>query len=273
MKLSQKLFGQSLFYAVTIVLGMTLALSELDQGRTANFLRFSVVVLLAFVIELYLSWTERSRQVKQTQIPRFDRISYQSQLLHHAFLPVIAYLSILGFAYFNRQFHLRVTILGLAFVVFTILFINIRAYYAHTLKVLESTHFIYDIIKLVIFFCACDTLLNISITYNLGILGILGIAFLSIGLLLLMLIRYNRLELLALLLVIALSAIIGGLTFFMLSQGRFNAMQMAFISFLSFYVSSAALHHEMDHDLTWTILLEYVAILIIAISLVYGING
>ena len=98
MKLTHKLFGQSLFYAVTIVLGMTLALSELDQGRTANFLRFGIVVLLAFAIELYLSWTERSRQVKQTQIPHFDRISDQSQLLHHAFLPVIAYLSIMGFA-------------------------------------------------------------------------------------------------------------------------------------------------------------------------------
>jgi hypothetical protein len=273
LRLTTRLFQQALFYASTVILGILLALSELDQGRVDNFLRFGGIVLAVLAVELYLGWAGHSRHSQQIKIPHIDQVSNQSKFLHHMLLPLITYLSIIGFAYFNRQAHLRFPILLIALFIFTILFINIRAYYSHTIKVLESTHFIYDIIKLIIFFCASDSLLHMTQAYDLGILGPLGIAALSIGLMLLMIVRYERMELVALLLVVGLSLAIGALAYFLILQGRFNPIQMSLLTFLSFYISSAALHHEMDHNLTATILIEYAAILVIAISLVYGING
>jgi hypothetical protein len=273
LKLTTPLFRQAVFYAATIVLGMAVALSELDQGHYGNFLRYSCIGVLVMVVELYLGWTEHTRKQYQSPIPHIDQLSKYSKFLHHFVLPLVTYLSLVGFTYFNRQTHLRALILIGTTFLFTILFINIRAYYTHTVKVIESTHFIYDIIKLIIFFCACDAIFNMSMNFGLGVWGGVGVASISIGLMLLMIVRYNKLELLSFALVIMLSIAVGSLAVFLLVQDRFNAVQLSLMTFLTFYISSAALHHEMDHDLTWEIIVEYIAILVIAMTLLYGIAG
>jgi len=273
LKLTTPLFRQALFYAATIVLGLTVALSELDQGHYGNFLRYACIGLAVMVIELYLGWSEHTRQQYQTPIPHIDQLSKYSKFLHHGVLPLITYLSLAGFTYFNRQIHLRVVILSSAVLIFTLLFINIRAYYTHTVQIIEATHFIYDIIKLIIFFCACDAVFNIGISFELGAWGGVGIATISIGLMLLMIVRYNKLELLSLVLIVMLSIAIGALAYFLLSQNRFNPTQLSLVTFLTFYISSAALHHEMDHNLDWKIIIEYIAILALAMTLLYGITG
>lgn len=268
-----KIVNQNLraaFYALTIMLGIFLALSELDDGRVDSFRNISIVVSFVFFIEIYSGWRFRKHVLSQTSINRIEDYSPLVQFIHHLLLPMGLYFSILLFGYFNSQPHLRLSILVIAFVSLSILFANIRAYYLYKVQLLHQTNYIYDITKFLIFFCVAQALysynqLNPSIALVAGTLTLLAFALIN-----LMLVRYQKLETKGIVATLLVSFLVTASSVIMLKLSPANPLQMSFVSILSFYIASALIHHKMDRSLSISIIFEYIVVLLLSIGLLIG---
>lgn len=254
------------FFSLTLTLGGFLALEQLVKGSVTNFIQVSLIMCLIFVIELYTSW----QYFDALQLNAHERPQRKTLLIHHLILPVTTYLSVLSFAYFNRNTGLEVALLGLSFILFTILFVNIRAYYLYKKDLLLHTNYIYDIVKLLLFFCASDTIFNVI--NNQYRLAILLIPLVTGGLVLLLTMRYEKLELKSLNLIAFITFLLTLIAILCITALNLTPIQSSLITFLGFYLSTAALHHYFEHDLNASLVIEYLTIIIIAILLVYGAN-
>lgn len=261
---------RAIFYALTVVLGIFLALSELDDGRVDSFRNIAIIVSLVFVIEIYSGWRFRKHVLSQTSINRIEDYSPLVQFIHHLLLPLGLYFSILLFGYFNNQPHLRLSILIVSFISLTILFSNIRAYYLYKVQILHQTNYIYDITKFLIFFCVAQALysynqLNPSIVMVSGTLTLLAFALIN-----LMLVRYQKLETRGIIVSLVASLLVTFSSVIMLKLTPTNPLQMSFVSILSFYIASALIHHKMDRSLSISIIFEYIVVLLLSIGLLIG---
>lgn len=254
------------FFSLTLTLGGFLALEQLVKGSVSNFIQVSLIMCFVFVIELYTSW----QYYDALQLNAHERPQRKTLLIHHLLLPISTYLSVLTFAYFNRNTGLEVALLVLSFILFTILFVNIRAYYLYKKDLQLHTNYIYDIVKLLLFFCASDTIFNLI--NNQLRLTILLIPLVTGGLVLLLTMRYEKLELKSLNLIGIITFLLTLIAVICIVVLNLTPIQSSLISFLSFYLSTAALHHYFERDLNLNLIVEYLSIIIIAILLVYGVN-
>lgn len=259
--------ARAFFFALTVILGALLGLEQLSRGNTPGFIQVTVVVCAVFFIEFVTSW----QYYGSPKLTEVDRQTNQNVFWHHLVLPITTYLSIVLFTYFNRNPNLQVILLSLGLFMFTVLFVNIRAHYMHRNSLQKQTNYIYDIIKLVLFFCVTDSLINLSANINPALL--LAIPILSTVLMLLISARYERLEMKAIIFAGLLSVFVGLIVFICALWFEINAVQTSLVAFITFYLCLAGLHHYFERDLSLKLALEYVAIVLIALALVQGMNA
>ncbi|MCA9379517.1 hypothetical protein KC640_03745 [Candidatus Dojkabacteria bacterium] len=265
-----KILWRSMFYALTVALGLALAYDQLRFPAATKFWQINLVVLSVFVLELIIN-VQQHRQLFAGQIAQATVSSNRlAKLVDHFFLPILVYLSIAGFIYFNREPGIVYFVLVGAFALFTLLFANIRSFYLHYADVETLTHYVYDIIKLVLFFSALDSVFNLASGGQQGLL--LLIPVLGVGLMGLLTYRYRQLHMTTLILVILLGTIVGilAITAFLFMPGMIILASL--LGFVAFYFAVAILHHFIHGDLTLSITAEYIVIFVLIFLLVLGIS-
>jgi hypothetical protein len=263
---------RSIFYAFSIGLGLLFALQLLvDYGGEA-FLTAVVVTSIVLCFEIYLDWRFATKVLRQIDMPTINTYNLWGHLLNHITLPLLSLFSFAGFIYFNSDELIRYIAIVLLVILNMILFINIRSYYRDEFKVEEGTRYIYDAIKLMIFFFGINLILHVKIFIDID-LWITAILVCSLTLILGGLLIYRRAQLsIATIAYVIIMSFIIAILFMVLSITGFLFIGINVLMFLLFYFSLSILHHKLERTLTLGVFFEYILILLLALILFFGIS-
>jgi hypothetical protein len=253
---------RGVFYALTVVLGLALAFTELDNGNVELFWQLSVAVGLIFVIELYTGVDARYKRRRKQSLELIDQGSFPTLtlLVHNALIPLAIYVSIVTFTYFNSQDHLRLMVLVFSLGTFAILFTHTRAYYLSDEQLFRQTNYVYDLAKLLIFFTITDTLFNLAAGRSQPGLAVVVTGLNSFILLVLTLLRYQKIVIKGVYLSAAMAIAIAAACGTLISTSNANPLQIAFIAVVGYYISAAFIHHWIYKSITPLIIIEYICV-------------
>lgn len=263
---------RSIFYSLSLTLGTFIALQEIHENKNMfRFIVFSLLVFFIYLVELYTNWKSHKTRI-ELNLNFDDEINELSQLFHKIILPIALYLSVIGFGFYNIRSTSILILLSVVFVTFFILFINIRAFFEAKNRIEDKTHYVYDLIKFVIFFSLANVFSNASNNFpvNLSLYG-LCITVTTFTLLILMLWRFDRVKLTSVIYGIIISLFMG-IGFLLFHAERVvNSLQISLSLFFVFYLASAVIHHLVMKTLTKGVLFEYLLVILIVIAITYGI--
>ncbi len=265
---------RGIFYGFFVSIGLMFVLDLLITAGLNYFLVGSAILFLIFVTEILTSKLYSKKILTQMEIPQVDTYSRLSQLTHHIVLPTILYLSCLGIVYFYHLTLPKYFFFFICFFIFSLLFINIRAYYEDKFKLEERTHYIYDIIKFVTFFQFANTFLEIRnyFSFDKVIIYIL-IGFTALFINTLVTIRRHQLNFATFLFNLFTSTVIGLVAYLLNTYTDFSIIAISAYSLLVFYITSAILHHKLEGSLNREIALEYVAVLLLSLAILQGLSN
>jgi hypothetical protein len=247
---------RSIFYALFTGLGLTFALQILKDYGTEKFFYVILLTSLILVFEIYINWRYATKVLRQIDMPNINVYNLWGHLINHISLPLLLFFSLAGFVYFNDDDLVRIVAIFILTIVNLILFINIRSYYEDNFAIEEKTRYVYDLIKLIIFFFGVNLILHIR-----SFLGLQGL-----------LIYRKDGEGIAAILFTILAAFLISVIFMIFEFLGLLLLGTNVITFLLFYVALAVLHHRIERTLTAEIVGEYVLILILAFLLFWGIS-
>ncbi|MCA9386148.1 hypothetical protein KC717_05870 [Candidatus Dojkabacteria bacterium] len=230
------------------------------------------ILYLVFVIEVLVVQFWAQRKLMQLNIPVVDRYSLITQIIMHGALPSLSYWGIIGFIAFDPNPGIWIWFLIGIFLLFTTLFTNMRAYYEDKFKLEQRTHYIYDLLKLVIFGLLSFDVIGFGLRLELNPLIIsFFIMLIATFLLLLTLRRYHNLFDHSIFYVIVNTVMLGGATFVLLLFEVFSLFEVSLVVFLLYYISAGVLHHKLMRDLTVELVFEYLMVAALAIGMFWAV--
>jgi len=261
-----------IFYAVMSGFGLAFALQLLKDYGVDKFLMGVLFTILLLCFEIYLNWRYATKVLRQIDMPSINVYNLWGHFMNHLTLPLLLIISFAGFIFFNEDDLIRIVAICFLTIINLILFVNIHSYYKDEFRLEEETRYIYDLIKLIIFFFGLNLILNIKKYWEveLWIVSLL-VCFLALGLGLLLIYRKNAQSLVSVAYVIIVSF---GLSviFMILSFLGVVFFGINIIIFLLFYLALAILHHKIDRTLTINVFIEYSLIIVLVFLLFIGIS-
>jgi len=263
---------RSIFYALLTGLGQLFSIHLLKEKGINAFLISNAVTCLILCFEIYLNWRYATKVLRQIDMPDINVYNLWGHLLNHITLPILLFISFSGFIYFNKDDLVRLVALSLLIFINSILFINIRSYYEDKFRIETSTRYIYDIIKLFIFFFGVNLILHIQIILQLEVwVASISIALLVLLLGFLLIYRQSQVNIHTIYYII-ISAFIIGVLFMLISFSPILTLGINIVIFLLFYFDISILQHKLDRSLTLEIFTEYLLTLILAFVIFAGIS-
>jgi len=261
---------RSLFYGLVMGLGIVF-LQEIALVSTFNIFLIAVLVLAwVLVLELYTDYYLASRYLKQLDLPELTMYSRTTQLIYHALLPLLQYVSLIAFIYTNNQPKLVLIYFIFSFFLYSLLFINIRAYNLDKFKLEESTHFIYDLIKICLFFLLTAGIINLTNLFGFSFYVAGGLISCSSAMLtFLVLLRRKHITYYNLLHIILAGIAIGYLSSSLLQLLGTKSLLIAFYTTLVFYIFNAILQHYIERTLKLSVMVEYILVSAICLLLIF----
>jgi hypothetical protein len=266
-------FLRSIFYALTVNLGLWVANLELSAGNVTTFWQVGMAMMGVFFIELYSSFLS----VRTGKIPlnslSFDDYTRTGQLINHVAIPAALYLGLLLFLFNHRQTEIQLVVLAVNFLISIFLFAHLRAYFARQQHLLQLTHQAYDLAKLLTIFCISSVLLQSTVNLSARIAGVFAIAALMFSLELLILKRYNHLHVRLVLIVAALVLIVAVAVFVLAASTLISPMQLSFVVLVGYYIITAGLQHYIQNDLSRELVAEYILVLASIVVVLWGLSS
>lgn len=241
---------------------------NLQSMPNIQFVMGSAILYTLLLAELQATTFWGKKRKKQLEIPIVEKHHEFNHYLLHLFLPSIAYWSLISFVYFNLNYHFWIFFLGIVFIIFSLLFSNIHAYFTNNMKIEENTHKIYDFLKIVIYFTGIYSIFQSWYTFNLSILttAILVTMFSQL-ILFLYVSKYHHLYDSIYILTILASMLAGIIALISLGIDYLISFDHIFILTTYFFLITGIIHHKIKKDLTYKILFEYIVFSALAISL------
>lgn len=262
----------SVLYALAITVGIYIAVVELHFFKnTENFYIFTTFVAFIYLVELLTSYLKKSRKI-QFNLNIHDDINELSELFHKILLPIFLYLSIVGFANYNLNEGLLLLVLLVTFISFFTLIHNTKMFLSRKTEEEHKTHYVYDVIKFLIFFLLTNTLVNFyrSSLFNPILLSLL-LSFLSFSVITLMLWRIKQFFRKSAIYSIITSGLLGLIFYGLILNSNFNPLQISGLLILIFYISTAIIHHKTMNTLSRSVVLEYFSVVLMLAVIIYGI--
>jgi hypothetical protein len=262
------------FYAISLSLGAYIAIESLAKyNDTKNFIIFSFILLGIFLLEIFITW-QRNVLVNNLRIDR-DLIEYNLVYVSHKILlPILLYLSMVGYGYYNFHLLRMKLILFLSFGINFFLFVNIRAFFEHKTKTEKSTDFVFDVIKFLIFSTMVDVLYNFSIQQLPFEYGkpffVISVLFLTVVLIELAVWRLSKHHFLSFYYSVATGVLNALLSLFFITFTNFNGLEFSILLTLCFYFYIAFFYHYVKQTLKYYIILEYIFVFLSIFAIFWG---
>jgi hypothetical protein len=265
--------GKVAFFALSMTSGIYIAISELHRyGNKNNFLTFSIALLAIFLVEIYSNWFYEKNFESSSLVKREERIDLK-QLFYIISIPVILYLSLIAYGYYNLSNFSLGFVLLITFFIFLVLFVHVRNFFDHNPRNDSSVTYIFDVAKFLNFFLLTNVLANLLSEHpGNKLLFVFFIGVLSFITLTVMLWQQEKLHKITLSYNL-ISSVLLSLAFFLLNlNNSLNALQTSFAIVLTFYLVVAIIHHKLENTLNKEVLFEYLVVIILILSVSYGIS-
>lgn len=245
-------------YAFFISLGMSILIDILNYWDYGSFFRAAGFLYIILVLEVGTVWFWARSKLKSLEIPLVDRYDRRTQILMHLIMPSLLYWSSVFFIFVNPNPQFWFIFLVFSFFLFVSLFINIKAYYLDKFKLEADTHYIYDVIKLLIYQLLVFSLFNLMFIYQLNIgIVVLGIVGVTAMMLFLNILRYRHLSFEYVIYVWVNAFLIGLLLLLLLMIKDWRVFHISLIAMCVYYISVSVLHHKIKCSLRFELIWEY----------------
>lgn len=273
MKKRKLQFVKPLLFSTAITTGIFIALDELHRfNNTSTFYLFSVVIFFIYFLELLISYQSKSPKL----ILNFnikDEVNEFEEIFHKIVLPALLYVSVVLFGKFNHNSAFLPIFLIFVFIIFYILFSNISYFFKQKHAEETKTHYVYDIIKFLIFFALTNVLVNLFYKYPAYgglwsfLQGILTVAIITI-----MVWRVKLLQFKTIILTWVTGIVLGGSVLVLGLTKVFSINESSLILLFIFYFAVAIIHHYLLKTLTVKTVMEYVSVILLLMAVTYGIR-
>src|SRR5690606_6419698 len=263
----------SFIYASGITFIMYITIDEFHRFQNIpSFLIFSAIIFIILLLENLIAVFARKKSI-EINLNFQDEVNELWHLFYKFILPLIYYISLVAFGYYNLFNTALYLVLAVTFFTFFVLFVNTKAFFDY-IKTFESkTHYVYDIIKFLTFFTLINTISNYHLNHSdLSLLLALIVGIITFTLSSLMIQRVQKLNQVSLLYPTVLGIIVSVLFFALNQLSNFNPLQISLGLLFVFYLSLAIIHHVLLNTLTRAILLEYLVIASAVFIVVFGIT-
>ncbi len=258
------------FYSLVITVGFAFLLSILHNLPESFYFSAAGVLYFLFLFELFNTRYYAQKILEQFGFAPLTDETALILFIHHLVLPTLAYIGIVLFLFFNSDPNFNLFWLVLIFILFSVLFTNIRAHYEDKYNLEELTANIYDILTLVIAFVAADGLENAARSASLNNGFVVALILLLLFLLAIISIFRYRLLKPQVFRVVLPSFFAITLVLFLIVSSGLAAGQIALISTLMLYYIIAFLNHYRDGTLNLNVITEYVVVFLLLLVIVYG---
>ncbi len=261
----------SVIFSLVSAIGLELiAIFYTFQGIN-SFIILTVLFFMVFVIESYFSYQYASQLKSKLPLPHLvDEIKH-IHISHHILLPFLLYSSICAFIFFNGMLFQTQLIIFIGMLTFFSIFEGQRTSFRKEFIFDEPLHYIYDSIKIIIYFLGIDCIIQGSIyfSWNQLIFFILS-EVLAFTLFLLIIVRKSQFNSIGMLYIFAASVLISLVTLTLMPH--VTIATAAILSSVLYYLLVGLIHHKINASLTAAVISEYVIIALIVILAVKGIS-
>lgn len=248
-----------------MTIGLALLFNLNENLNQPVFFSSVLVLYLILIFELTSTFYHGKSILKQLSLSNIDAKHKDVQLIHHLVLPSMLYFGLVFFIFSNNLIYAEIPTLTVSFILFTILFTNIRAYYENDFKLALKTTNIYDFISIICsFFLTFSTFKLASVLDITGYELLIPLNLINVTLGLLTLIRYHILSNKRLLLMFGLLAIFNTLLVLIIFFSASTIIATALVSLLFYYFTAIA-NHLGDDTFEPKILIEYMVIFLLVL--------
>lgn len=267
-----KKFSVVLIYSFGVCISGYLAAQSLYEGQTTTgTLALFGIGILIIVSDIFINFVRKSRRV-EINLDFNDKVNEFLLLINNFLLPISLFIGYIGFIHYNIVNYINLPLIILNIVVFSILFINIRAFFLDDKREESKTHFVYDIIKFLIFFYISNILSHLSIFFDNLIPYAFALFIITYSLMVLMMWKLEKLHKNSLFLSFVGSVFIVLIFAFIQSFLFTNSLQISLALLFIFYITTAIIHHVILKTLQRNVLIEYFAVMLVVLAVLYGIN-
>ncbi len=249
--------------AYGLVMALLVAFLEQFSFYSLPLALIIATTLCAVILLVLLSLNKRfaTSRLRQLEFPNVNSYSPIVELLYHFALPLLTLLSFVGVIRVLSTEGMSLLLFALAFVVFSLFFVNAKAYYEDKYKLEEQTHIIYDLAKLFMFFSSTSFILTMGNSLGFNFFIITGLVFCAGSLLtFLILLRQKNFQLFDILLILLAGLSLGYLVANLFEFLAQRSILTSLYSTIIFYILNATVHHEVNRTLKLGIILEYLLI-------------
>lgn len=252
-----------LIYSLLLSIGFGIIIYVFENDQPEIYPYLVIILSLIFILELFTTIYFGRRALKQFNLPEIIEKDKSANFIQHIVLPISLFISLTLFMFFHKYLIFKGIFIFLSLFLFWVLFSNIRAYYEDKFKIELGTHYIYDVISILSFFGLIDSLLNISIYWNINsFLTIIIICALLLIFTFIIIVRLYHYDLLKF--TIPLLILNVGIYIFSSNLGL-EVIRIAFLSTITYYFFVAFANHHKDRTNTYKVFEEYLIVFLIAI--------
>ena len=264
-----KLTLRPFLYAAFIAVGFLGLILNLEYTAGEGFISLSLLIYILVVFELYTTANHYHVFHKENTDAIYEFEDHRIiQYAHHLLLPTLLYVFLVLFLYFHQEPSLYVLILVTTFFLFFILFENIHSFYKHKFSLNRATHYIYDLITIVLVFLGVAGMLELEMNTDIRISKLFIIFISLLTILNLLSISRHIISRLTILLAIGF-AIFLSIVFYLNTFGFVSPLLLAFIASVIEYGFISTLNQMLDGiKITKEEILEYLILLMLLVSLV-----
>jgi hypothetical protein len=257
---------RSLFYAICLFALLQFILIPLQRYSYFIFWLIGLSGFLVVLLELFYSRvSDKPLKLKMKFVKK--RV-WRKHFLRHLVLPSLLYFSSILFLFFNRIKLLDQVSIIIVTASFWVLFHNISMTYMKAYRTSKKTRYIFDVIRIIIFYFVTNVIVNAVYYYGFDRLIIyLGVGALSFVLVSMMISIFNQFSP-RIWFVNALSACLMGFgAWLIVYLAVFNMAIIALVITVLFYLNVVFWHHKLEGTFNWDAMTQYILFAIMAVIL------
>lgn len=258
-------------YAAIVTIGFGL-LFNLNKTLEQKYFFTSVLVVYTILVFEIISTSYHGKNIlKQLKLKNLDAKHKDVQLIHHLIIPSMLYFSMVFFIFSNNLIYSEIPTLTIAFIFFSMLFANIRAYYSDDFTVALKTTNIYDFISIICVFFFSFSIFKLGRVLDINnYLVLVPLNLINGTLGLLVMIRYHILSTKRIIVMLGL-LLVFNILLVLLVYFSVSIVLASGLTTMLFYYFTAVANHLEDNTFEPKILLEYLVIFLL--TLLFISNG
>lgn len=250
-------------YAVMITIGIMALYSILHTSSAISYFAASISLYTLLLFELYSTKFYATTFDDQFELTSRSKKHRKAHWVHHLIMPTVLFVSIVLFVFANSQLNMALVIALISLVLFSILFLNIKAYYENKYKLENKTANVYDVISIAsVFMLAFSIFVVTALLGELYIIsGLMNTAVLII-LGYLTLARYHIINKQGGMILFAMLLVYFN-SFLALLNFDISIVAHTILTTFVYYYFTAVVNHYEEKSLDLKVIIEYLAVFVL----------